>query len=144
LIRQEQHKQDKWAIAERDCKYETSARITADIQNRKATAISDGSFKNDNDTSAFHVCAEDDSQRIIDVNAIPGSCKEQSAYQSELAGISGILLVLNIMCKKFKIRSSSIEIGLDGQQALLAASEDWPLNIAQPDFDICWKTFEQK
>jgi ribonuclease HI len=135
-IRNEQHKQDKWAIAEWDCKHETAVRIAEAIQDHTATAISDGSYKNDNGTSAFLVCAEDDSQRIVGVNAVPGSCKEQSAYRSELAGISGILLVLQILCTKFKIHSGSIEIGLDGQQALLAASEDWPLNIAQPDFDL--------
>jgi hypothetical protein len=27
------------------------------------------------------VCAEDDLQRIIGVNAVPGACREQSAYQ---------------------------------------------------------------
>jgi hypothetical protein len=41
-------------------------------------------------------------------------------------------VVLNIVCKKFQIESGDIEIGLDGQQALLAALEEWPLNIAQP------------
>jgi hypothetical protein len=70
------------------------------------------------------------------VNAVPGACQEQSAYRSELAGVSGILMVLDIVCKKFKIKSGGIEIGLDGQQAMIAASEDWPLNIAQPDFDL--------
>jgi hypothetical protein len=45
-------------------------------------------------------------------------------------------MVLDILCKKFKIDSGSIEIGLDGQQALIAASDEWPLNIAQPDFDL--------
>ena len=135
-IRHERTKKDKWAIAEWDCKHDTASRIATDLRDGTATAVSDGSFKNENGTSAFLVCAEDDSQRIIGVNAVPGACKEQSAYRSELAGISGILMVLDILCKKFKITSGSIEIGLDGQQALIAASEDWPLNIAQPDFDL--------
>ncbi len=135
-LRQEQNKKDKWAIAEWDCKHTIATRVAEDIKNGTATAVSDGSFKNENGTSAFLVCAEDDSQRIIGVNAVPGACKEQSAYRSELAGISGILMVLDILCKKFQITSGAIEIGLDGQQALIAASEEWPLNIAQPDFDL--------
>jgi hypothetical protein len=53
-----------------------------------------------------------------------------------LAGISGILMVLDILCKKFKIKLSSIEIGLNGQQILVTASEEWLLNIAQPDFNL--------
>jgi hypothetical protein len=44
--------------------------------------------------------------------------------------------VLDIVCKKFKIKSGSIEIRLDGQQTLLAASEECPLHILQPDFDL--------
>ena len=129
-IRHKQNKKDKWAITEWDCKHATAARVAEDIKNGTATAVSDGSFKNKNGTSAFLVCAKDDSQRIIGVNVVPGACKEQSAYRSELAGISGILMVLDILCKKFQITSGAIEIGLDGQQALIAASEEWPLNIA--------------
>jgi hypothetical protein len=45
-------------------------------------------------------------------------------------------MVLDIICKKFKIQSGSVKIGLDGQQALIAAFDEWPLNIAQPDFDL--------
>jgi hypothetical protein len=135
-IRHEMKKNDKWAIAEWDCTQGIAATIAEDIRSGKATAISDGSFKNENGTSAFLVCAEDDSKKIIGVNAVPGACKEQSAYRSELAGVSGILMVLDILCKKFRIQSGGIEIGLDGQQALIAASEDWPLNIAQPDYDL--------
>jgi hypothetical protein len=47
-IRNEQNKQDKWAIAEWDCKNNTAERLAADIINRTATAVSDGSFKNEN------------------------------------------------------------------------------------------------
>ena len=45
-------------------------------------------------------------------------------------------MTLTILCKKYDIRSGSIEIGFDGQQALKAASNDWPLKIDQPDFDL--------
>jgi hypothetical protein len=45
-------------------------------------------------------------------------------------------MVLDIVCKKFNIMSGGIKIGLDGQQAMVAASEDWPLNIAQPDYNL--------
>ena len=125
-IRHAMHKKDKWAIAKWDCQYEIAALIADNIRNGKAIAISDGSFKNANGTSAFLVCAEDDSKKIIDVNAVPGACKEQSAYRSELAGVSGILMVLDIVCTKFRITSGGIEIGLDGQQAMIAASEVGP------------------
>jgi hypothetical protein len=44
---------------------QSAERLTADIQNSAATAVSDGSFKSEKDASAFLVCAEDDSQRIM-------------------------------------------------------------------------------
>jgi hypothetical protein len=43
-------------------------------------------------------------------------------------------MVLNILCKKSTIQLGGIKIRLDGQHALLVASKEWPLNIAQPDF----------
>jgi hypothetical protein len=110
-IRHEQHKKDKWEIAEWDCKkYKTVEWLAVDIQNSTATAIIDGSFKNENGTLTFHVLAEDDLQRIIGVNyAVPaGACKEQSAYRSELAGILGILMVLDILFEKFKSNGEAL------------------------------------
>jgi hypothetical protein len=123
-------------IAKWDCQHAIARKIAADIRRSMTTAVSDGSFKNENGTSTFLVCAKYDSQRIIGVNAVPGACKYQIAYQSELVGISGVLLVLDILCKKIKINNGSIEIRLDRQQTLITASEEWPLNIAQPDYDL--------
>jgi hypothetical protein len=41
-----------------------------DIKCGIETAVSNGLLKNKNSTLAFLVCAEDDSQRIIGVNAV--------------------------------------------------------------------------
>jgi hypothetical protein len=70
------------------------------------------------------------------VNAVPGSPDEQSAYRSKLADVSDILMTIKILCEKYNILSSSIEIGLDGQQALEAACR--PLRIDQPNFDLMY------
>jgi hypothetical protein len=56
-------------------------------------AVSDGSFKNAIGISAsilFYSKATDPN-RIISVNSVPGNREEQSAYRSELAGVSGFL-----------------------------------------------------
>jgi ribonuclease HI len=98
--------------------------------------VSDGSFKNSNGTSAFLLCSEEVENCIIGVNVVPGSITEQSAYRSKLAEVSSILLALTILCKKFDIKADSVEIVLDGQQALEAAGGTWPLKVHQPDFNL--------
>jgi hypothetical protein len=136
VLRQQESKQDQWAIAEWDHHQANLPNLVRDIQQGTASAVSDGSYKNDNGTSAFLLCADDVDNCIIGVNAVPGAPSEQSAYRSELAGVSGILMAIKLVCKKFKITSGSVEIGLDGQQALEAAGGNWPLKVHQPDFDL--------
>jgi hypothetical protein len=136
VLRQQEPQQDQWAIAEWDHHQADLSKLASDIKQGTATAVSDGSYKNNNGTSAFLLCAETVDNCIIGVNAVPGAPAEQSAYRSELAGVSGILLAIKILCKKFNITSGSVEIGLDGQQALEAAGGNWPLKVHQPDFDL--------
>jgi hypothetical protein len=112
--------------------------LAAAIIRGDARAVSDGSFKNEMGTSSstlFHSRAKDP-HRIVSVNAVPGNCDEQSAYRSELAGISGSLAVTAAVCRVHDIQDGSITFGLDGRQALLAAAGDWPLNPERPDFDL--------
>jgi hypothetical protein len=82
------------------------------------------------------LCSERLENRIIGVNAIPGAADEQSAYCSKLAGMSGIIHVLKLLCMKFGIGHGSIQIGLDSDQALKAAAGTWPFNAAQADYDL--------
>jgi hypothetical protein len=112
--------------------------IAAAIIRGSARAVSDGSFKNAMGTSAsilFHSKATDPN-RIISVNSVPGNCEEQSAYCSELTGVSGALSLIVAVCIVHGIHTGSIPIGLDGEQAMIAASEDWPLSPAHPDYDL--------
>ncbi len=81
-------------------------------------------------------CSERLENRIIGVNAVPGAADEQSAYRSELAGVSGIIHILKLLCKKFSIKDGSVQIGLDGDQALKAAAGTWPLKAGQADYDL--------
>jgi hypothetical protein len=71
------------------------------------------SFKNANGPSAFLICSNDVTYWIIGVNAVLGAPDEQSAYRSELARASGILMAIAILWKK-NILSGNIEIALDG------------------------------
>jgi hypothetical protein len=118
--------------------------IVKDIQDGTASAFSDGSFKNCSGASAFMICSDPIANRIISINAVPGAADEQSAYRSELAGVSGIMHTLKLLCKKFKITQGSVQIGLDGSvqigldgdQALKVAAGTWPLKVAQADYNL--------
>jgi hypothetical protein len=112
--------------------------FAAAILRGEAKAVSDGSFKDSMGTSAsilYHSHANDPN-RMVGVNAVPGNCQEQSAYRSELAGISGSLAITAAVCRIHDIQAGSITFGLDGNQALKAAAGDWPLNPERPDYDL--------
>jgi hypothetical protein len=81
----------------------------------------------------FHFTATDPN-RLISVNSVPGKREEQSAYRSELAGVSGSLSLIAAVCMVHDIHTGSTTIGLDREQAMIAASEDWPLSPARPDY----------
>jgi hypothetical protein len=75
--------------------------------------------------------------RIIRVNAVPGATEKQITYsRSKLAGVSGSIHILKLLCTKFKIQEGSVQIGLDGNQALTAAAGTWPLKVGQSDYDL--------
>ena len=115
------------------------AAIAEAIANGKAKAISDGSFRpiEKKGTSGFIITPGKTTENSYQgCNWVPGLENEQSAYRSELAGISGLLASLKIIVKKFKITSGSIEIGLDGESAKDQAEDDYFLKIQQSSFDI--------
>jgi hypothetical protein len=121
-LRHQEPQSNKWAIADWDCSQTNLIELVKDIQDGTASAFSDGSFKNCSGASAFMICSDPIANRIISINAVPGAADEQSAYRSELAGVSGIMHTLKLLCKKFKITQGSVQIGLDGDQALKVAA----------------------
>ena len=130
----QQPEADQWAVESLDCTDNGMSMAEAIIRGT-ARSVSDGSFKDEIGTSAFTVHAEG-MMSITGVNAVPGNAQDQSAYRSELAGVSGTLALAASVCKVHDIVSECITIGLDGEQALKAAGGEWRLNPAQPDFDL--------
>ena len=109
--------------------------LTAAIQDGTATAISDGSYK-DGYGASCSVLRGHNRTRIISINAVPGPSEDQSAYLSKLAGISGSLLILQVLCNRHNITTGSITIGLDSRSAIDSAKQAHPLNPCQPDHDL--------
>ncbi|HEY9817588.1 MAG TPA: hypothetical protein V6D20_17545 [Candidatus Obscuribacterales bacterium] len=74
--------------------------------------------------------------QICAQNQVIGSQAQQSAYRSELAGIEGILVLLELIADHFHLTHGKITIGLDGESALQQAEGDWLLKPCQTDFDL--------
>ena len=98
--------------------------------------MSDGSFKDGRGTSAFVLEDERQKGRVMGVNAVPGEFEDQSAYRSELAGVSGIIATIQCICTTHNITQGSIEVGLDGLQAMKEISGNWPIKPSQSDYDL--------
>lgn len=129
------HPQDQWAIDNFYSEDEGQI-LAAGIIQGNATAVSDGSFKDQLGTSGFILRGSQRQLSVIGDNVVLGSPTEQSSYRSELAGISGILAVLAAVCKKYDVQDGSVTLALDGEQALLKAGSVWPLSPTDTDFDL--------
>jgi hypothetical protein len=102
----------------------------------KAIAVSDGSFKNAQGTAGFVIEGNTRCGRLVGVNAIPGELEYQFSYRSEIGGVAGILESLHCVCKAHSIMDGAIEIGLDGEQAMIAMVNNWPLDPGNPDYNL--------
>jgi hypothetical protein len=109
--------------------------IIASLRDGSARASSDGSFKDKFGTAAFtildaHECS------ILGLNVVPRHPDDQYPCRSELAGLYGIVLVVNLLCSWAGITSGGIEVGYDGISALNKAFDTRPLEPADPHIDM--------
>lgn len=126
---------DRWA-ADKFISEDDGFSLAMGIIQGTATAVSDGSFKGHIGTSGFVLRGVQGMLAAIGSNVVPGNPDEQSSYRSELAGISGIIAIVAATCKKYDIVKGSFKLALDGEQALLKASSNWPISPKDADFDL--------
>ena len=124
-----------WAITEMT-EEDNGLAIAKALRAGTAVAVSDGSFKESQGTAAFAIEGDSPVGGVVGVNVIPGADESHSAYRSELGGVAGVLECLHCACTVHSITHGKIEVGLDGDQARLAAFGHWPLDPSQPDFDM--------
>ena len=126
---------DQWASTRTEIT-DNGLDLALGITQGNATAISDGSYKEQYGASCSILRGPNRTKRIITINAVPGPPDAQSAYRSKLAGISGSLLILPALCNLHQITDGLITIGLDGKSAIDTVSSTKPLRPQQPDFDL--------
>ena len=126
----------RWAISEYSLLSDLQPIIAAlALSQGPAHAISDGSFKDKFGTSALPIF-DADTFSILGLNIVPGHPDNQSAYRSELAGLFVIVLIVNLLCSWANIFQGGIEVGCDGLSVLNKACDSWPMEPADPPFDL--------
>jgi hypothetical protein len=124
-----------WAIKEYFSPSDICSILIAALTNGTTHAISDGSFKDKFGTSAFTI-VDDHISSIIGLNVVPGHPEDQSAYRSELTGLYAIVLVADLLCSWADITTGAIEVGCNRLSTLNKAFDTWPLEPADPHFDM--------
>jgi hypothetical protein len=87
-ILQRRHDSFQWAVSEWLVE-DNGLAIARALIAGTAIAVSDGSFKDNQGTSAFIIEGASKHGRLVGVNVIPGDSSSQSPYRSELGGDCG-------------------------------------------------------
>ena len=95
--------------------------IIEDIRNGTELGVSNGSFKNLFGTASWVIENASGSQRILGNVLIPGFKSDQSAYRSEIGGIYGLVLVVELTKEMWNLDKGAIIIGCDGINDLYQA-----------------------
>jgi hypothetical protein len=75
--------------------------IADSIWDGTAAAVMDGSFKLRRGTSAFTLLNLASGIQLAGANRVPGLKTDQCAYSSELTGILGTIILIDILCQFF-------------------------------------------
>ena len=111
FIAQTVHKDAHWAVEE-FADIDDGDTIADAIRRGIAVGVSDGSFKDSFGTSCWIIQEETQVGEIKCPCVVPGQGSAQSAYRSELAGMYGMITMINALCAFHNISEG------DGLQAL--------------------------
>jgi len=84
----------------------------------KAVVVSNGSYMETIGTAAWIIEGPMANNHIIGTRYTPGKAEDQSAYQSKLFGLWGILLTILRFTKEHDINHGAVTIACDGLLAL--------------------------
>jgi hypothetical protein len=94
------------------------ANVAAAILQGTCKAVTDGSYKDSHGTASFIIQGNNRQHSIKGSNVTHGSPAEQCAYGSELGGILGILVMLEMIQEQFQLDSGKATIGCDCERAI--------------------------
>ena len=112
-------KNQKWA-----CRHvfmsDDGALVAQAIQDKQAIAVSDGSLKYGKGTAALTVVSATTLalHPIIGTLLVPGVVKDGDSHCCELAGIYGIVILIQSMVDRYSILSGGVHVACNIKQAL--------------------------
>jgi hypothetical protein len=119
--------------------------IADSIREGTPAAVTDGSFKLQCGTSAFTLLDLASGIQLTGANHVPGLKTNQCAYRSELTGILGTVILIDIVCQFFWITSGQVTIGCNNLEARRhVISFDDPPSPSDDHFDIISAVYEIK
>ena len=127
---------DAWAIEEVQWPEDECAHIAQAIIRGKCKGICDGSYKLLKGTSGYSLHGYNPKLSPKGNNRVPGAPKDQSPFRSELAGEKGIVVLVDVICRRHGITSGSVEIGLDGRSAMESVEKQGFTGIGACDRDL--------
>ena len=130
----------KWAIQNLQ-HTDNGAEIATALKNHQALAVSDESLKDEFGTSALVIEGPSSHNRIRAVNAVPGPLKEGDSHRCEMAGIYGVVNIVNCIASLHNVQAGSITIAYDNKHALRIFEEDYIPDTKHPDFDLVSATW---
>jgi len=125
----------KWAVQEWSGSDDGSILAEA-IRTGTAIGVSDGSFKDEFGTACLVLEGKDSVGRIVCPCIIPGQRSDQSAYRSELGGLFGLLVLVDVICRTHGVSEGSVEVGCDGAGALKQAL------VKEGEVEPTWQQFD--
>ena len=108
----------QWSLQRCVASHEYGDDLVAAIEAGTAIAVSDGSFKEVFGTAAWTIRGASNEAFLTGVNVVPGAPTDQSAFQSELAGLYGILMAITTLCDCHQITTGRVTVACDGEAAL--------------------------
>jgi hypothetical protein len=107
--------------------------------------VTDGSFKLHRGTLAFALLDLASGTQLTGANHVPGLSSDHCSYQSELTGILGTVIFIDIVCGFFQITKEHITIGCDNLEAgWHGISFESPPSPSDDHFDIISAIFAIK
>ena len=134
----------QWALPYIECP-DALLPIASGIRDGTAIAVTDGSFKLQRGTSAFTLVDLASGTQLTGANHVPGICTDHCSYRSELTGILGTVILIDIVCGFFGITSGHVTIGCDNLEAgRHGISFESPPSPSDDHFDIISAIFAIK
>lgn len=122
-----------WVLQKLSVSESSMETLANQIVKGEAELVCDGSFMNERSSSAF-VSVHD--AMLFGGNIVPGSALSQSAYRGELAGILGVIVLVNQIVAKYNIVKGKVTIGCDCQGAISAVSNIFWISTRWNNFDL--------